>query len=181
MPRSRHDLFTLSLHWLTALLVPLAYLAIQVTEMLPRGALKTQVYTAHQTLGVLVLAVTLVRLAWRPFAPKPSPAEMPGAMRHASTAVHVLMFLGLLAVPVLGMLTQWLRGRGVEMFGLFALAPPFTPDRPMARNLKEAHELLANALMLLALLHALAALFHQYVMRDGLIRRMLPGRDPGRA
>jgi len=176
MPRTSHDLFTIILHWLTALLVPFAYVVVQVMEDVPRGAFKNQLYGTHLTVGTLVLLVTIVRLGWKPFAPKVAPNDSPALMERAAKLVHWLLFLGLLAVPLLGLFSVWFRGRPLELFGLFSLPSPFAADRPLARNLTEAHELLANSLMILAVLHAAAALFHQYAMQDGLILRMLPGR-----
>ena len=81
----------------------------------------------------------------------------------------------MIAVPVLGLATTYARGRGID-FGAFAIAPLGPPlARPTARMIKELHEMASIGILLLAGLHAAAALWHHYLRRDDVLIRMLPG------
>jgi cytochrome b561 len=70
---------------------------------------------------------------------------------------------------------QFARGEPLPLFGLCEIPSPWTVDRAFARSVKEVHEVLANALVMLAALHAVAALIHHWVFRDRTLARMLPG------
>jgi cytochrome b561 len=81
----------------------------------------------------------------------------------------------LLMVPLVGIGLRFTRGQSVPLFGLYEIASPWVRDRALAASVKNVHALLANALLILASLHALAALAHHYVLKDDTLRRMLPG------
>ncbi len=90
---------------------------------------------------------------------------------------RLFLYVLLLAVPVIGIATQFAGGEALSVFGLFEIASPWTKDRSFKHSLKEMHELMAHALIALATLHALAALVHHFVFHDETLRRMLPGRS----
>jgi cytochrome b561 len=85
------------------------------------------------------------------------------------------MYLLLALVPIAGIVTQFARGDAVSIFGLYEIASPWVKDRAFARSVTEVHEILANALVILAGLHAVAALVHHWILRDRTLARMLPG------
>jgi cytochrome b561 len=78
-------------------------------------------------------------------------------------------------VPFVGIVALLKRGRALPLFGLWQFASPWAADRVAAHSAMEVHELLANALLIFAALHAAAALIHHYVLRDRTLVRMLPG------
>ena len=80
-------------------------------------------------------------------------------------------------MPLLGFAATFARGRPVD-FGLFQIASPLSVSvsRDVARALKEAHGYLAEAILVIAFIHALAALWHHYVRKDDVLTRMLPSR-----
>ena len=86
------------------------------------------------------------------------------------------MYVAMVATPVLGVLMHWWKGRAIAFFGLFSLPSPFAPATALAKLLEEAHEVSAHVLMALVALHAAAALFHHYVLKDGVLGRMSPRR-----
>jgi cytochrome b561 len=86
-----------------------------------------------------------------------------------------MLYALLLAVPLIGIIVQLKRGNALPVFGAWNFASPWPTDRSTARNLLEVHELLANALLILAGIHAVAALIDHYVFRDRTLVRMLPG------
>lgn len=96
-------------------------------------------------------------------------------MESLSKLAHFLLYVLMLAVPLIGLPTLFYRGRGLD-FGLFQV-PAFLARTPeIFRPLTELHELGAYALIGLAAGHVAAALYHQWILRDALIARMVPGR-----
>jgi cytochrome b561 len=87
-----------------------------------------------------------------------------------------LLYILLLTTPIAGSVLQFARGQAVPVFGLIEIASPWVRDRAFASSVKEVHELLANALLILAGLHAVAGLAHHYVLKDGTLQRMLAHR-----
>jgi cytochrome b561 len=87
---------------------------------------------------------------------------------------HWGLYALLLALVPLGFAIRWSGNHPLSFFGLIDIPAAFRLARPNARSARELHELAANILMALAGLHAAAALFHQYVLRDGVLARMLP-------
>lgn len=166
-----------ALHWLSALLILGGWLLGQTLDWFPKpmeGGLKL----AHVWSGLGVLTLLAARLAWRWASPPPDP--IPSALdpwlARAATAGHMLLYALLLAVPVAGIVLSFARGEPVSLFGFFEIPSPWSRDRAFARNVGEVHELLANAILLVAALHAAAALMHHYLLGDATLSRMLPGR-----
>jgi cytochrome b561 len=116
------------------------------------------------------------RLAWRLIDQQPIPERTDLGVwgERASTIVHYALYALLLAVPIFGILTQFMRGHPLPIFGLFEIASPLSADRSLARFLKDVHGWLADGVLILAALHAAAAILHHWVLRDNALRRMLP-------
>jgi cytochrome b561 len=116
-------------------------------------------------------------VVWRVVDPPPPPEQTAlGRMAEVGARVlHFVFYALLVAIPVMGILVQFARGRALPIFGVWEIASPWVRDRDFARSMIGIHELLANALMVLALLHGAAALMHHFVFRDRTLRRMLPG------
>jgi len=74
-----------------------------------------------------------------------------------------------------GIVLQFARGEPLQLFGLFEIPSPWSANRPFARTAKEVHEVLANELVIFAVIHAVAALVHHWFFRDRTLVRMLPG------
>ncbi len=174
MNRTRHDAVTQTLHWIIALAVLAAFVLVEVREDLPRGDFRNSLLNLHMSFGVTVFALTLARLAWRPFAPRLPEIEMSRPIQWAARLGHLALYAALLAVPLVGLLTMWARGRGIDVFGLVTLPSPMVANKALAHNLEEVHEVVGNAIMVLAGLHAAAAILHQVVLKDGTLGRMLP-------
>ena len=82
----------------------------------------------------------------------------------------------MIAIPIIGIPTLLWRGRGLN-FGLFEIASPFARTPEIYRPLTEVHEIASYALIALVVFHVFAALYHQYVLRDDVLRRMLLPRN----
>lgn len=173
----RYGGVAMGLHWLTLFLVVLAWALGQGMDILPRGDVRMAGIVTHVALGLGILAVFAVRLVWR--LAETQPASLPSPLGRWSEVlaevVHYALYALLFAVPVVGIAYQFARG-DLPVFGLFHIPTPLTPDRDLARSIGEIHETLANAIVLLAGFHALAALGHHYLFRDRTLVRMLPDR-----
>ncbi|MDZ3822217.1 MAG: cytochrome b [Pseudoxanthomonas sp.] len=179
--RDRYHPLRIALHWLTLLLVIAVFACIELRELYPRGSDPREALKAwHFTLGLSVLAITLVRLAARRASPAPPIVPSPPRWQHlAAGAVHLLLYAWLLAMPLLGWLLLSASGKAIPFWGL-ALPGLVAADPQLADRLKDLHETLANAGYLLVGIHAAAALAHHVLFRDDTLRRMLPGGGRGR-
>jgi cytochrome b561 len=178
----RYDTFTILLHWTTAALVvfqwgiaspdiPMAG-GVSLIDFFPTGQPRVVMRSLHITLGVVLIAVLLVRLSWRVTSGQKLPSANHGLLGAAAKFVHYALYALLATALILGLANVWVRGDSI--FGLFNI-PAFNPnDRALRKTVGNLHGWASNALLIVAGMHALAALFHHYVLRDGVLRRMLP-------
>ena len=117
-------------------------------------------------------------LFWRMANPPPPPEETRfGWLQQAVAAsTHYLMYALLVAVPLMGILVQLKRGNPLPLFGIWDVSSPWPTDKALARTLLGVHEFLADTLLVLAGVHAAAALLHHYIFEDRTLVRMLPAR-----
>ncbi len=174
--RDRYGAIPQALHWTTVVLVLLAWLLGQFGDDLPTRAAEATGLFIHMSAGLLVLALLVLRLLWR--VGDASPAAEPTAfgvwLDRAADLAHWALYALLIAVPVSGIVLQFARGYALPLFGMSEIASPWAADRAFSRSVREVHEVLANALVILAAVHAAAALFHHWVLRDRTLVRMLP-------
>lgn len=171
---ARWGAVSISLHWLTvALVVSLAGIGLLMTD-LPNGTNKLQVYALHKSLGLTVLGLTAVRLLWRLASPAPAPLAAPAWQERIARATHFALYLLLLLVPLSGWWFNSASGFPLRWFGLVSLPKLSAYDPAMKGLARETHELLFYSLAGLVLVHAGAALWHHYRVRDRTLVRMLP-------
>jgi len=171
--RQQYDRVAIGLHWTIALLILGAFVLGLTVDDFPKSW-DSAVVNSHSLLGLAVLVLSLARLAWRLGHKPPPPLKSIGRLADKlAKPVHALLYLTMLAVPLIGIPTLFYRGRGID-FGLFAIGSPFERMPGIFRPLTEIHELSAYALLLLAGGHLLAALYHHIVLRDRTLLRMLP-------
>ena len=169
-----------ALHWLTVILVALARALGTFDGALPKGGPRDSGLFVHISAGIAILSLLVARVAWRAVDPAPPPeagefvAWMGKWMDHAARIEHYSLYVLLVAVPVVGVVLQFARGDALPLFGLSEIPSPWLKDRAFAHNVKEVHEILAHALVVLAAFHAAAALIHHWVFRDRTLVRMLP-------
>jgi cytochrome b561 len=172
---TNYDRVAIALHWATALLVVANFALAQTWDWFakPTTQLMEQ---AHMSFGVLLAAVIVARLAWRLIPGHQRSSLHAGWVRLASKGVHYLLYALLIAEAALGFAFRWGAGRPMAFFGTGI--PPLIGEmaRPLRRQLREFHEWIGWAIIVIALIHALAALYHHYVLKDRVLLRMLPGR-----
>src|SRR6185312_4398061 len=164
-----------SLHWLIVALLIGQFIFAWTMPNIGRNTPVTTLISLHFTFGVIILAVAIVRLGWRLTHGEPRPEDgLPPWQVQSARVVHWLLYLLLLVIPVLGWLNASYRGMAIVMFGR-ELPRLLAPRAPGWGWTGDVHHLLANYVLLaLVGLHVLAALYHYFVRRDGVLQRMLP-------
>jgi cytochrome b561 len=118
--------------------------------------------------------LVLARMYWRStHRPPDLPPHVGEFSRRLSYPVHLLMYVLLFVIPIIGVVTFIWHGRVFD-FGLFKVDFGVTKNRAVFHPTEDIHGYLAYALFALAGAHILAALWHQFIRRDGLLRRMWP-------
>lgn len=172
--RINYDGVAIALHWLTALLVVVQF-ALAISWDYFDKATRQGMESVHISFGVLLTAVVLARIVWRLMPGHHRPAIVSGWVKLASKSVHILLYALLVAQAALGFAFRWAEGHTVSFFGLFAIPGPYGElARPDRRLLHELHEYGGWAIVIVAGLHAAAALYHHYALRDRVLGRMLP-------
>lgn len=176
----RYSTAAIVLHWLLALVILAMFAVGLYMTDLPFSPQRLKLYNWHKWAGVTFLALTLLRLVWRlthrpPALPVAVTRTMPGWQHRAYHATHHLMYLLFFAVPLVGWAYSSAAGFPIVWFGQFPLPDLLPVNKELAELIKPLHKYLALALMALAGLHIAAAIKHQWVDRDGLLGRMLPG------
>lgn len=160
------------LHWLIFLVVALALFAIEIRG--PRGSESRAFWTGiHMWAGVSVLCLTAVRLVWRLVHGTPAAEQDGGLAAACARGLHWLFYIVLLAQPVLGILMINYGGNPVKLMGTGISISVAGADSAARQTVHDVHVFLGNTLYYLIGLHALAALWHQYVLKDGTLRKML--------
>ncbi|MEY2168874.1 MULTISPECIES: cytochrome b [unclassified Rhodanobacter] len=167
----RYDRTTIVLHWLTALLVLVLFALAMLWDFLPR-ATRTQMHSLHISLGIVLAAVLLLRLAWRATRGRRLPMAAEGVQGKAATAMHYLLYLLLAVQVILGFAWRWAQAETFQFFGLFPLRFATVRNGPLAHTFGDLHDIVGWTIVILAGLHATVALVHHYVLKDGVLRRM---------
>jgi cytochrome b561 len=175
--KSDYGAVSQALHWLTAIFVICGFLLGQFGDVFPKGPARELGLLVHMTLGQLVVALLVVRLLWRKFSPPPPPEATPlgSLIEVAAKASHFTLYGLLLVVPILGAVVQLKRGNELPIFAIWQAPSPWPVDRRLARSILSLHATLADALLILAGIHACAALVHHWLWRDRTLARMWPG------
>lgn len=172
----RWNALTIGFHWLTlVLIVAVVAIGLYMGDM-PNSMAKLKTYALHKSLGLTVLGLTVLRLAWRLLVQAPAPlADIPAWQRRAASLGHAGLYLLLLLVPVTGWLYNSAANFPLQWFGLINLPALVAADPDLKALAHEAHELAFMTLMALLAIHAGAALWHHLGRRDATLERMLPG------
>lgn len=182
-PRTHYDPLSRAFHWLTAGLVVIAFvLAPEHFGRLMRQGLDPATRSDivwHETLGIAVAALTLLRLLWLAARPQAPQFVMPGWMHTASRLTQLALWALLLATPMSAVLALGTEGHPLTLVaGIRVQDMPLLASSSVATAIDwgEVHETLGDLILWLSGLHAVAALWHHHVLKDGVLRSMLPAR-----
>lgn len=157
-PKRTYDRVSIWIHWTTAALIAGLFASGWLWDLYERGSTgRMYLFRAHIAMGSTVLALALLRVGWRlTHAAPPLPEGMSRPVAIAARATHGLLYLAILVQPALGLVA-------ISAFG-----------KTLGRWPRELHASLTWVILAIIVLHVAAALWHQFIRRDGLLARMLP-------
>ena len=161
------------LHWLLALLIFVTFpLGVYMHE-LPLSPDKLKLYSYHKWIGITILMLASLRVMWRvTHTPPPLPDDMARWQRRTSQAVHGLLYLLILAIPLSGWLMSSAKGFQTVWFGVLPLPDLVGKDKALGELLAGVHQALNFTLLILLILHVGAALKHHFIERQPFMQRM---------
>ena len=171
----RYGAVAQAFHWVTAILVLLAYIY-------GPGGSEQRVYSAardfdrqlHETLGMCVFVLVVMRVLWRTIDRQPAPPQVPPWMNIMAKAVQWALYLLLFALPLTAIAGAWLEGHPVTLLAGVEISPLVDLSHNAGSQIATIHTWLGDAILWLAGLHALAALYHHFILKDGVLASMLP-------
>jgi cytochrome b561 len=162
-------------HWATVILVVVAYIYA------PGGSERTIYSPArdfdrqlHETLGLCVFALAVIRLLWKVVDTQPDPPQVSRWMRIAAKAVQWALYLLMFALPFTAITGAWLEGHPLTFLAGVKIPPLLALSHDTGATIATIHTWLGDAILWLAGIHALAALYHHFVLRDDVLASMLP-------
>jgi cytochrome b561 len=136
-------------------------------------AFKLRLYNIHESLGVIVFVIVLMRLLNRWLNPPPSlPADTPAGIRIAARVNHWGLYALLVLMPITGFLATNAWGFPLSVFGVLPLPVPLGKNEEIAKVLSLLHWCGAVTIILLIVAHLGGVIYHTFIRRDGLLQRM---------
>ena len=171
----RYGAVAQALHWATAIVVLVAFIY-------GPGGNELRVYSAardfdrqlHETLGLCVFLLVLLRLLWKAIDEQPESPPAPRWMELAAKVMKAALYVLLFALPITAIAGAWLEGHPLTFLAGIKIAAPVAESHELGATIASLHTWLGDTIMWLAGFHALAAIYHQFVLGDGLLASMLP-------
>ena len=180
-PPSRYTITAATLHWLIAALVLVMIVlgwSMQAIPKIPVGP-RVNAFNLHKSIGLTVLALMVLRTAWRATHPAPALPAMPAWQSRMAHTVHVLLYVCLFVQPLSGYLGSAFSGYPVKLYGI--VLPAWAPHSEALKDAMSVVHLVNSVILVTAVaLHFAGAMKHALIDRDRLLRRMWPwgGRGP---
>lgn len=163
------------IHWATAILVLVAFIygpgGTEQRIYFPASDFDRQL---HETLGLCVFALLVLRLLWRLFDSRPEAVPQVRWMHIVSKAVQGFLYLLLFAVPASAIAGAWLEGHPLTLIAGLEIASPIATSHALGVAIANIHTWLGDAILWLAGLHATAAIYHHVMLKDTVLLTMLP-------
>lgn len=175
-PTSAYGATAIGLHWIIALLIFAAFgLGLYMTSIPGLSMLKLKLFSWHKWIGVTVFAIAVLRVLWRATHRAPAPAAgTPAWQAKAAHAAHLLLYALIVVVPITGYLYSSASGVPVVYLGIWQLPALIEKNDELKEILKLVHIWLNYLMAVIVVVHAAAAIKHQFIERDGTLARMLP-------
>ena len=172
--RAGYDRVAKALHWLMVLLIVIQFAIAWTMPGIHRGTRPETLINLHLSLGVTILLVALFRLFWRIGHPVPLDSkDVPPWTVGAAYLTHAMLYVLLVAIPLLGWANASSRGWAIKLWGLVPLPLLVPAGSHLGHAAGDIHTLMAYALLALIGLHLAATLYHQFWLRDRVLARML--------
>lgn len=173
----RFGLLTKLLHWSIFALFVTQYFLVYRRDYFPKDAPeKLQYILLHKSLGVVVLTLALFMIIWRHLGKRPkAPPTMPKIQVKVAIVMHLLLYLSMLVMPISGIAMSQFSGRAVMVFNWFELPMLVSVNKSVAGIFHEIHEYSSYVIIALVAGHIIAALYHHFVDKDVVLKRMTWG------
>lgn len=170
---STYGIVAKTMHWLIAFLIIFMLIMGATLNSISNDTLQKELIQLHKAIGLLIIGLATLRILWRLMNKQPPlPADMPVWQRSLAHFSHWLLYVLLFILPLSGWLMVSYAGHSSSFFGLFSTRLPVVIDQLKAYAFFNIHKTLAWAMAVLLSLHILAALYHQFVKKDDVFRRM---------
>ena len=170
---TQFGLITILFHWIMAIIIiGMIILGLYMVD-LPFSPAKLKYFGWHKEFGLLILGLVIVRLCWRVINTRPE-LNLPAWEKNAALTVHWAFYAFMIIMPITGWIITSAAGVAPSFFGLFVLPNLVAPNEDIRKLFGVIHEWLAYGLIATIVLHVLAALKHQFIDHDNILRRMFP-------
>ena len=170
-----YDSKTIRLHWITAALTVALWCLGKTIDWFPPGVGRIPARSVHICVGIVLGLILCYRIFWRWQGGRHLPPASSGAAQLLANFTHYALYFLLIGAVALGIANVWVRGD--SLFGLISI-PQFDPgNKPLQMQVAKLHYLFANALLIVAGVHAMAALAHHFLWKDRVLQRMMPKRS----
>lgn len=161
-------------HWLSAVIIISLISAGFLMTSMPPSDEKWQIYFLHKSFGVLMLVLVLFRIVWRNLSKKANINSGDSTFKKATMLfVHYLMYMCMLLLPLSGILMSRSGGFDINVLGIFTIPAYKTKNPELAKLFNASHEMIAIVLSVLIFIHVAAAIYHQFILKDKTLSRML--------
>ncbi len=167
----RYDRTTIWFHWLTALLIVAQWCIAKMIDWAPKGDPRVPMRSLHLTVGIILVALVAARMIWRATEGRRLPAADRGALHAVAKATHWGLYALIATTLAFGVMLWWVRGD--TWFFQFSLPKLDPTNKPLAEFFDTWHPLLGTFILVLAGVHASAAIVHRVLWHDGVLARML--------
>lgn len=166
------------LHWLMLVVMVTTYAAIELRELFPKGSDPREfMKSLHFMFGLTVLLSVSLRIYFRLSSPSPAITPAPGLITiRIAQVMHSMLYLLMIGMPIVGWLILSAAGKPIPFFGL-ELPPLIAENKELSKSIKELHETAGSLGYILIGIHAVAGLFHHYVVKDNTLKRMMIFKD----
>lgn len=171
--RSRYDGVSIALHWMTAALVISLFALGELWGYFSRPV-RQDLVVLHMSLGILLGLAVAFRIAWRLMPGHQVTPSATGPADKLARVGHWLLYALLAIQSLYGWFVRWSEGEAMSFFGLLIPSPLTPVARETHHMLQEVHGWIGWAIVIVALGHGAAALYHHFVLRDSVLTRMLP-------
>lgn len=170
----RYDRWHRALHWTMAAMILVAIVLGVIAAYFPAGQQPRQgLLEIHKSLGLTVLVLAVLRIAYRFICGEPPYREKLGQLTHlASRAAHLALYALMLLMPFTGYMYSAAGGYSLPWFGLFQWLRLLPRDTQLAHAGQWLHDRLAWVIAAIVVLHIAAVIWHHLILRDSVLDRM---------
>lgn len=161
-------------HWIVALLfISLLSVGLYMTELTKTDPMRGDLYAMHKSFGVILFICVLIRIIWLKFDNKIDNSSLTKVERIGSASLHGFLYILMLVMPISGALMSMSYGHKVKVFDLFALPMLIDTNYDFGKIMSLTHEFAAYFAIVLIFVHILASVYHHFVKKDGVLKRMI--------